>query len=508
MRPPSRLASRLSLPALALLLILLLALGGCLREFDNPSDPDARRYTEWSEAFLRRLGVAEPVEGDTVRFVGGVTSGSVAEDSLVARFDWDLDGDGRADTSMSGNDTLAARFETSGLRSVGLTLEDRAGFTSTAVTSFRVHPRLSSVFRWSGGADLPAYDTACPFYAQVPELMRAVLAVSHFVQERNREEGFGTADFAYKLAQALTGTAFPLGVLYGFDYSFHRGVYRFQGAGFTLEAAFHYGPGLAGHAEGDTIRHNLFALDSYVTGVRVDLLPPSVRYDRGPLADLIDGEITVDPGDWRNPEFDFRVDFNRLRVSFTRATSLPYVLGNEGFTRSGQSLFLWLDSRARLAPLHPPDIVRLYGKDSLELDFSGTRVASPEIPFAWEYLADGVRDTAIYRLSLVQETLRQAFRFGEAGGVRKVFGDYAAVNRLGTADLYEAIHFQGRYSSLDADSARFHCREPMEGGNAFGMAAFETETAGQGRFESERYGYSFRFPFSQVLPGRLDEAIP
>jgi hypothetical protein len=498
MRQSSRALRRPFLPALFLLPVL----GGCLREFDNPSDPGARRYTGRSEAFLRLLGDAEPVEGDTVRFVGGVTSAGVAEDSLVERFDWDLDGDGRTDTSMTGTDTLAVRFESSGRRTVGLALKDRAGFTSAARVDIQVHPRLSTVFRWSG------YDSACPVYAQEPDLMRIVLAVSHFTQERNREEGFGTAGFAFKIAQTLVGTAFPLELMHGFDFSYSRGVYRFKGTGITLEAAFHYGPGLPGRAEGDTIRHNLFALDSYVTGIRTTLAPPSVRYDRGPLADLIDGDITADLDDIDNPGFDFRVDFNRLRVSFSRVASLPYVLGNEGFTRINGGLFLWLDSRARIAPLHPPDLVRLYGKDSLELDFSGTRVSSPEIPISWAYEKDGVRDTAVYRLSLVQETLRQSFRFGEAGGEKKVFGDYAAVNRLGTADLHEAVYFQGRYSSADADSARFRCKEPMEEGDVFGVAAFETETPGRGRFESERFGYSFGFPFSIAEPWIADGTEP
>jgi hypothetical protein len=490
MRRASRSPHRPFLPAL----LLLAVAGGCLRDFDNPSDPGAGRYTERSEAFLRRLGDVEPVAGDTVRFVGGVTSEGVAEDGLVARFDWDLDGDGRTDTSLAGNDTLSVRFDSSGSRTVGLVLEDRAGFTSAAKAGFRVHPRLSTVFRWSG------YDSACPVYAQEPDLMRIVLAVSHFTQERNREDGFGAAGFAFKIAQTLAGTAFPLELMYGFDYAFSGGVYRFRGTGVTLEAAFHYGSGFSGRAEGDTIRHNLFALDSYVTGIRTTLIPPSVRYDRGPLADLIDGDIAVDVGDIDNPRFDFRVDFNRLRISFSRAASLPYALGNEGFTRINEKLFLWLDSRLRIAPLYPPDLVRLYGRDSLELDFSGTRVSSPEIPVSWTYMQDGVRDSAVYRLSLVQETLKQSFRFGDAGGVKKVFGDYAAVNRLGTADLHESVHFQGRYSSTDADSAWFHCRESMEEGDFFGVAAFETESERRGRFESERYDYSFSFPFSIAEP--------
>jgi hypothetical protein len=484
-------------------LVPLLLLGGCERSFENPSDPGADRYSVRSEAFLRRLGETDPVEGDTVKFIGGVTSAPVEGDGLVVRYEWDLDGDGRTDTVLTGTDSLSTRLWEPGQHRIGLTLTDKAGFKNAASLEFRVHPSLERLFR-SGG-----FDTACPAYAQEPLLMRVALALSHFTIERTREEGLGTTDFALKIARALTGTAFPVGALDGFEYSFSRGVYRFRNGTFSLDAAFHYGPGIGGHAEGDTIRSNLFDLDSYVTGIKTTVLPPSLKYSRGPLADLIEGDISVDVDDIENPEFDFSLDFNRLRVSFSRTTRTLLVLGNEEITLANALFFTLFEGRARMAPLYPPDLIRLYGKDSLELDFSGTRVSSPEVPIAWPYEENGVKDTAVYKLALTQDVVRQNYRFGDAGGVKKVFGEYAAVNRLGAEELAEAVFFKGGYSSTVADSARFYCKEPMEEKDFFGAAAFETAVKGRGGFESARYGYGFGFPFSTVEPwAGAEEKLP
>lgn len=489
------------LPALA----ALMALAACGRGFENPSDPGAGGFSRRSDAFLERVGDRDPVEGDTVRFVGGVTSPEVEADGLVVAYAWDLDGDGDGDTVLAGTDTLAMRVQEPGRRSVSLSLADAAGFRSHASASFTVHPRLERIFRL--GKD---YASDCPVYAQEPELMRLVLAMSHFATERSREEGFGTADFALKLAQALTGSAFPIGLLDGFDYSFSRGVYRFRNPTFELDVAFHYGSGpgsgSAGKAPGDTILANLFDLDSYVRNIRVTGFPPELRYTRGPLADLLDGDIEVDFDDPMDPEFDFRLDFNRILVSFRRETRTYLALSNLESTLAGALLFTFYEGRARIAPLHPPDILGLHGRDSLELDFSGTRIFSRDLSIPWPYRSgDGV-DTGLYRISLEQETLAQTFRFGDRDGVRKVFGEYAAINRLlageggGSGGTLEAIHFEGGYSSVATDSARFFCREPGEGIDAFGEAAFETAAEGRGTFAARRFGYAFTFPYATVEP--------
>lgn len=474
-------------------------LGGCERSFENPSDPGASRFETRSEAFLRRVGESDPVEGDTVRFVGGITSAPVEADGLVETYAWDLDGDGTADTAAAGTDTLSFIAAGPGIRKVGLTLTDKAGRTDAARLVYTVHPSLGRLFRIKGFAK------DCPAYAQEPVLMRIALALSHFAVERTREEGFGSAEFALKLAQALTGSAFPLDVLSGFDFSFSRGVYHFRNGGFALDVAFHYGsgmpggPGAPGHAEGDTILSNLFDFDSYIKGYSYTVFPPSFKYTRGPLAELIEGDIDVDASDPADPKFDFRVDFNRIRMSFARSASTLLVLSNQEITLANALFFARYEGKARMAPVYPPDLIRLYGQDSLELDFAGTKVISPELPLAWPYEEDGVKDTAVYRLSLAQETLRQAYRFGEAGGVKKVFGDYAAVNRLGEGnEALEAVYFKGGYSSTSPDTARFYCKESMDAPEFFGAAAFETAVPGRGAFASERYGYDFGFPFSTV----------
>ena len=87
-------------------MVTLALLLGC-RDFNNPSDPGADGYTVRSEAFLKRLGEAEPVAGDTVRLYGGVTSDAVEKAGLVAHYAWDLDGDGSTDTTVEGTDSLS-----------------------------------------------------------------------------------------------------------------------------------------------------------------------------------------------------------------------------------------------------------------------------------------------------------------------------------------------------------------------------------------------------------------
>lgn len=476
-------------------------LEGC-RDFENPSDPGASGYTVSSQAFLRRLGEPEPVVGDTVRLYGGVTSGSVERAGLVVRHAWDLDGDGEADTTLSGTDSISIVAAEAGTHQVGITLTDKAGMRDAATLDFQVHPRLSDLFRLHG------FDPDCPAYAQESALMRMALAMSQFTIEKTREEGFSASDLALNVARAVTGTAFPIGLLDGFDYSFSKGVYRFRNNTFSLDAAFLYGPGLAGHAEGDTIRTNLFALDSYVTGVRITGVPPELKYNRGPLADLLSGGISVDFDDIEDPKFDFRLDINRLRFTFSRTTRTLFVLGNQEITLANALFFTLYEGHARIAPLYPPDLIRLYGRDSLELDFSGTRVSSPELPIPWIYESNGVMDTAVYRLVLAQETLSQNYRFGDADGVKKVFGAYAAANRLGAAgEPLESVYFQGGYTSTAPDSARFYCDESMAEDRFYGSAAFETESPGRGRFASPRYGYDFGFPFSTVEPWAGADAV-
>ncbi len=480
--------------AAALAWVTCLLLLGCNREYQNPSDPDADRFTVDSKAFLRRLDSASLIEGDTLRMYGGVTSRPVADDGLVVEYAWDRDGDGLADTVTQTADTLALPLSRSGDGKIGLTLTDQAGLRSSATLDYKVHPALAWQFR------LAKLDSGCPAYAQEPVLMRLALAVSQFSIEKTKEEGLENTEFALKIARALTGTAYPIGLLDGFDYSFANGVYHFQNGTFQIDVAFHYGPGMVGHAEGDTLKADLFDLDSYVRITDVTLIPPSVKYKTGPLADLIDGTIAVNTDDIRHPRFDFQVDFNRLRISFFRSTRTLLVLSNQEITLANALFFTLYEGRARLAPTYPPELIRLYGKDSLALDFSGTRISSPELPIRWPYADNGRQDTAVYRLALVQETLRQIYRFGDADGVNKVWGDYAAVNHLGMNPTLEAVYFQGDYSSTAPDSARFYCDETMTAPSQFGTAAFETDVTGQADFQSDRYGYAFHFPFSTVEP--------
>jgi len=483
------------------------ALVGCEREWDNPSDPQVKSYEVKSEAFIRVLGDGRPQVGDTLRIIGGLTSPPVEDKGLVVDYDWDLDGDGIVDTTLHSTDTLALVAFGLGRHQMALTLTDRAGFKNMARVEYQTYPNWNGLFDVDFNAK--AYDSTCPIYAQEPVLMRLALTASQFTVEKNREEGIGAADFAIKLAQALTGSAFPLTVLQGFDFSFSKGVYRFRNDGFDLDLSFHYGAGISGHTEGDTVMANLFSLDSYVKNIDVSVLPPSLHYQPGPLASLIDGEIAVDIEDIVHPHFDFKVDFNRLRFSFFRQSRSLLVLSNAEITLANAFFFTLYEGKARLAPIYPPEIIRLYGRDSLAFDFSGTQISSPELPIRWTYSLDGKQDSGIYRLALEQEFLRQSYRFGDAGGVQKVFGDYQAVNRLGEQGDLQEVFFQGNYSSTSSDSARFFCQESMAAEEMFGQSTFETETPGRGRFLSGRFEYGFSFPFSTVEPWKGDiQEIP
>lgn len=469
-----------------------LSLLACQRSFENPSDPSMERYTVKSEAFLKRLGANFPIEGDTVRLFGGLTSQPVEDERLVTRYAWDLNGDGKSDTVLSGTDSLNVVFPDPGMHAIGLTLTDKAGFENSADLSFPVYPNLGHVF------ELKRYDAACPVYAQEPLFMRLVLALSHFTVEKNRDEGLSSSALALKIAQALSGSAFPLHLFQGLDYTFSRGIYHFRNQGFEFDVALHYGPGVSGHNEGDTIFANLTDFKSYISDFDVDVLDPSITYTKGPLAYLIDGDIQVDLDNPRNPKFDFRVDFNRVRLSFYRQSHMRFVLSNNQITLANALFLTWYDGRARMAPLYPLELIRLYGRDSLALDFSGTKASSPELPLTWTFEKDGKKDSAVYRLALMQETLRQNYRFGNAGGIAKVMGDYAAVNRLGENGDLQSVFFEGAYATTLADSARFYCREPMGAKEYFGTALFETATPNQGDFKADRYGYEFSFPFSTI----------
>ncbi|MBN1576177.1 MAG: hypothetical protein JW913_06495 [Chitinispirillaceae bacterium] len=458
----------------------------CTGPLDNPSDSKSSKFTVESEATVSPIGGALCFQFDTVAFRGGLTSERVEKAGLVKEYAWDFGNDGDYDTILTGSDTSRMRLTEAGVYSIAVRLRDGLGNTSRATTTILV---------------MPTIETACAFYSQNEYTMRPVLLLGRYLTFRNKTESMTLGNFIFELLKNLAGTLDISVLTLPLKRSFDGGVYTIGNDSITISAVFHYGPGVEGHAENDTIRDDLFNPQSYVRSFRVQTSAPYYSYEQGPLWHLAGG-FSVDVSNPLNPKYSFTIAMADLKFSCYREVRSRYTMSSEisdtGVMYSTFEEFLFnYHGIARIRPFRVGNIEKLLQTDSLEIDMAGSQIATDSLPmtFTWAHLRDTLRGTIDFNMT--QTILEQPVRFGNSGGRLKVLGSYAAQSEMSINDkTYANIHFSGTYSTAAADTARFYCEE--ERVNRFGTLYFDVPEQGWSTFVSERYNYRFTLRQSLV----------
>ncbi len=455
----------------------------CIGPLNNPSDSLADAFETESRAFVDRVSPFMAATGDTVVFLGGVTSEAVERAGLVTSFGWDLDNDGVVDTVLAGTDTLKMVYDSVGLASVRVILTDDLGETSEADTMV-----------YLGWSD------ECPVYAQFPITMIPVLHLGNYITYRNKTESLAFGTLLYEFVKNLVGTINPGTLTLPVRSSFSDGIYTLSNDSISCRAVFHYGTTGEGYSELDTIKHNLFEPSSYVSGISAANSFPWYTIEKGPLWHLV-SDTTIDLSNPGSPTVSFAIDLTEVYLSAYREVSDDYMMGFEmtpdGVITGGfvDSYLFHYHGKAKFLPTRVKTIPPLVLSDSLAFDLSGSEISSRTIPLHFKVTDNGntYEDSIRLDLGIRQVMIDQVVRFGVSESNRRVTGTYSAVSRFAPFDKEVVrLFFTGNYSTAEKDTARFFCDESMT--NQFGVLCFDTPDERSLTFESETYGYSFVIP--------------
>ena len=328
---------------------------------------------------------------------------------------------------------------------------------------------------------------SCSFFAADSALMHTNLQFYDIMWEKTRSDGLEALEFVEKLIADIAGYSIVTLLGNDYSYSFDNGVYAFHSDDFAISCAFHYGSGIGSHAENDTVRSDLFSLGSYIGGLKTTLTPPFYTFSRGPLFDLIDGDLSVDA----SLHVSFSVNFSRLKISFSRKTvtdftSLPFFVVNDSL-----QLQITHTSYARMAPLYMLEFAGRFHDDSIMLDHSGTSMESAPAPLEVIFKTEETWQKATYAFAVKQTMDAQQTAYGNRDGVLKLSGTYSTTAMLGFDGYEQAVWFSGRYSSIEHDSSRFYC--DREKTDEFGTLFFGAVADSVGSFTSEKFGYAFEY---------------
>ncbi|MBN1760998.1 MAG: PKD domain-containing protein [Chitinispirillaceae bacterium] len=327
----------------------------------------------------------------------------------------------------------------------------------------------------------------CAIFAGDSALMHTNLQFYDIMWEQTKDDGLESIEFVEKLLADIVGYSIITLVGNDYTYTFNRGVYAFTSDDFQISCAFHYGDGIGTHAENDTVRSDLFTLDSYVGAPKVVLNPPSYSFTKGPLYELIDGDVSIDA----SLNVSFSVNFSKLKISFfrTTVTEVPevplYVVNDSLRLQTTHTSF------TRMAPVYVRDFPALFQNDSLLIDHGGTSMETEPAPLKVVFRTDTSWQRITYAFTVKQVIDSQKTAYGKSNDVLKVAGTYSTMATLGFDGHDQSIWFGGRYSSTVNDSSWFYCDRQKT--SEFGTLFFGVVTDSIGTFTSEPYGYGFEY---------------
>jgi hypothetical protein len=144
------------------------------------------------------------------------------------------------------------------------------------------------------GRDVSVYDAA------------RTLTGGAIIGGRHVEKGGAAHELLGGLVAGMLLNGIDFVALKDFEIDFADGRYTFKTGNDQLGFRLFFAEDFGDYRQGDPIPHNIFALDSYVTDVDVNVggtpLDPDIDYDIswGPLADLVDGDLDISGRDPRD----------------------------------------------------------------------------------------------------------------------------------------------------------------------------------------------------------------
>lgn len=328
----------------------------------------------------------------------------------------------------------------------------------------------------------------CAFFAEDSSLMRTTLNFYDIMWEQTRSDGLEAVEFIGRLVFDIIG--YPLITMANdkYHYTFSNGVYRFTSGDFSIACSFHYGTASGSYEENDTVPANIFARSSYVSDLSTSPTKPFYTFKKGPLFDLIDGDISIEllPLD-----VSFSVNLTKLKISFSRSVthrfgSLPFYIVNDSLRMETIHT-----SFARMEPVPLLEFDERYHNDSIIIDHSGSSMESEPAPLEIVFRESDTYRTAEYAFTIRQYMNKQQSAYGNADDILKVNGSYAAEATLGFDGFRQYMWFAGTYSTAEHDTSRFYCDEKEE--LQFGILSFGDANPDIGEFLSEKYDYSFPY---------------
>jgi hypothetical protein len=173
---------------------------------------------------------------------------------------------------------------------------------------------------------------------EVAKIIDGNLVVAGTYREQGRTSGEMAGGLA--LTMALNGIDFSdPSPKYRFEHASGAYSYKNGDAGWTI--SLFWAKDFESHKAGDKLTEDVFSVSAYATNVRVDFSTGKVRWDPGPLASLVDGDIDFDAS---NP-LDIHVKA-RLRGDLV-ALELTSVGIYQGAVPRGDDVFTWHISTLR-----------------------------------------------------------------------------------------------------------------------------------------------------------------
>lgn len=330
-------------------------------------------------------------------------------------------------------------------------------------------------------------DGDCAFFAADSALMHTNLQFYDIMWEQTRADGLESIEFVEKLLADIAGYSIITLLKDNYDYSFDRGVYAFGSDGFEISCVFHYGAGIGTHTENDTIRSSLFSLESYVGAPKVVLVPPSYSFTKGPLFDLIDGEVSIDG----SLNVSFAVNLSKVKVSFFRKAVASLSKMSMLVINDSLNLKTTHTSYARMAPVYVSAFPELFHNDSIILNHNGTSMETEPASLEVVFKTDTTWRKATYGFTIRQVVDTQETAYGKRDAVLKLSGKYTTTATLGFDGYEQSVYFGGRYSSTVNDSSWFYCDRAEN--EEFGTLFFGEVADSVGTFTSVPYGYRFEY---------------
>lgn len=479
----------------------------------DPAGMPVIDFGDYCTVVLKVLTSRAVFEGVRTGIAVALGCDSLDIDSLNLRFRWDFDGDGRVDTVTTSADTLSITWDTAGSYQPGVEVVDSNDVVLSEESTVVVFPADTgaviddSVATPDPGVYLPQFPTIpefpdidegeCAFFAEDSSLIRTSLDFYDIMWRQTSEDGLEALEFIEQLLLDMLGYAVITIADADYTYTFDNGVYAFSADSFAISCAFHYGSGIAGRTENDTIRHNLFKERSYIRDLGPSLTPPYFTYTEGPLFELLQGDLDVNTS---TMEIDYSVNFAKIKVSFLRRSvysfaALPFYVVNDSLRLNTTNT-----SIARMAPVTCADFGSLFHNDSIVLDHGGTKMQSSPVALEVVFRDGDDYKKATYRYGIAQEMLLQKAAYGDRDEKLKLSGTYETVGSMDFNALRSSIFFRGDYSSTQSDSSWFYCDSAMT--DEFGTLFFGLISDSVGQFSSEKYEYDFPYTPRQVQLGR------